>query len=91
VDGVAIPVSNSVGATVARRGDTVDTLFARVDRALYGAKQAGRNDVYVLDAYDSPAEPPRDRVPEHRGAANRRPAAAWRRSLERGEAGREVA
>jgi diguanylate cyclase (GGDEF)-like protein/PAS domain S-box-containing protein len=92
VDRAAIPVSISVGATVARPDDTTDTLFARADRALYGAKQAGRNDVFVLDADDSSAEPPREGVPARRGAARRRPAAAVRRrSFERGEAGREVA
>lgn len=37
------PVTVSVGVTRVRADDTVDTLLERVDRALYRAKQQGRN------------------------------------------------
>ena len=37
------PVTLSVGLACARPGDTLDTLVARADRALYGAKHSGRD------------------------------------------------
>jgi len=40
-----IVVTSSVGATLSRPGDTVETIFARADLALYAAKEAGRNRV----------------------------------------------
>lgn len=44
---IAIRVTVSVGATLARRGDTPDTLVARADDALYRAKALGRNRVEI--------------------------------------------
>ena len=35
----------SIGATMATGQDTANSLFARVDKALYAAKQTGRNQV----------------------------------------------
>lgn len=39
----------SLGATLARPGESLQSLFARVDRALYAAKNGGRNRVEVAD------------------------------------------
>ncbi len=36
-------VTISIGITAAREGDTAETIFQRVDKALYDAKRAGRN------------------------------------------------
>ncbi|MBX3272527.1 MAG: GGDEF domain-containing protein [Sandaracinaceae bacterium] len=44
-DGRVIPVSVSVGVAAARADDTVEALVERADRALYRAKQEGRNRV----------------------------------------------
>jgi diguanylate cyclase (GGDEF)-like protein/PAS domain S-box-containing protein len=49
VDGHPIRVSISVGGAVALPDDGVDALFERADRALYAAKEAGRNSACVLD------------------------------------------
>jgi len=38
-----VALTMSVGATILRRGDSVDSLFRRVDRALYQSKQDGRD------------------------------------------------
>jgi len=45
--GDVIPVRASVGVSTARHGDTVETLLARADAALYAAKDAGRDCVRV--------------------------------------------
>jgi diguanylate cyclase len=44
-----LTVTLSGGVTVALDGDSSDTLLARVDAALYGAKNAGRNCVFRHD------------------------------------------
>jgi len=38
-----VSVTASLGATMARAGDSADTILARADRLLYEAKEAGRN------------------------------------------------
>jgi diguanylate cyclase (GGDEF)-like protein len=44
------PVTASIGVAVASVSDTVDSLLARADRALYQAKRQGRNRVIELGA-----------------------------------------
>jgi len=53
--GRTIPVTVSVGVTVLGAGDTVETFIARVDAALYRAKQAGRNRIST-DAMEQAAD-----------------------------------
>lgn len=43
VDGASIELTVSIGATEFRSGEPLMELFARVDRALYEAKESGRN------------------------------------------------
>ena len=43
-------ISLSVGVASVQDGDTGETILARADKALYKAKEAGRNRVYCLDA-----------------------------------------
>ena len=45
----ALPVTTSIGLTVSRAGDNREALLARADKALYAAKQAGRNQVSVAE------------------------------------------
>jgi len=40
-----ISITLSIGASVYKKGDTVETTIARADKALYAAKQAGKNRV----------------------------------------------
>jgi GGDEF domain-containing protein len=40
----------SVGGALANVDDTAETLFARADAALYGAKMAGRNTIQIAPA-----------------------------------------
>lgn len=49
VSGTAIPVTVSAGLAALRPGDTVQTLIARSDAAMYGAKRAGRNRAFLED------------------------------------------
>ena len=44
------PVTASIGVAVAAVSDTVDSLLARADRALYQAKRQGRNRVIEISA-----------------------------------------
>lgn len=44
------PLTASIGVTVADIGDSVDSLLARADRALYQAKRQGRNRVIEIGA-----------------------------------------
>lgn len=50
-----VQVTVSVGMTLARSDDTIETLLQRADKALYLSKSAGRNRVTVADA-SAPAE-----------------------------------
>ena len=49
-DGVTRNIRVSVGGALARPDDTAETLFARADAALYGAKTAGRNRIEIAPA-----------------------------------------
>ena len=42
-------ITASFGVTGVRKDDTIDTIFARVDKALYEAKNAGKNRVVVIE------------------------------------------
>ncbi len=44
-----IKVTASFGVTGVRKDDTLDTIFARVDKALYDAKEGGKNTVVVIE------------------------------------------
>ena len=44
-DGSEVAVTVSIGATMARPGDTVESLLRRADRLMYASKSAGRNRV----------------------------------------------
>jgi diguanylate cyclase (GGDEF)-like protein/PAS domain S-box-containing protein len=52
VESEGIEVSISIGAAAALPGDSIDTLFARADRALYASKDAGRDEVSFLGPDD---------------------------------------
>jgi len=48
-DGKVIRISASLGVTQVKEGDTIDTLYRRVDEALYQAKRDGKNKVIVAE------------------------------------------
>ncbi len=50
VEGVAVAVTASIGAAQARDGDSVASLIARADQAMYAAKRAGGDRVMAEDA-----------------------------------------
>lgn len=57
-----LPLTISMGVATAVDGDNAQTLLARADAALYGAKAAGRNRVYFhsglhIRAYEQPSVP----------------------------------
>ena len=57
-DGAELSVTVSLGATLAVRGDTVDTLVERADAAMYEVKRGGRNGfgfTAAVSAADLPA------------------------------------
>jgi diguanylate cyclase (GGDEF)-like protein len=47
VAGLSQRVEVSVGGALAHDGDTAETIFARADKALYSAKEGGRNRVAI--------------------------------------------
>jgi diguanylate cyclase (GGDEF)-like protein/PAS domain S-box-containing protein len=49
-DGITRSIRVSVGGALANVDDTAETLFARADAALYGAKMAGRNTIQIAPA-----------------------------------------
>lgn len=62
VEGVAVAVTASIGVAQARDGDSVASLIARADQAMYAAKRAGGDRVMTEDA---PARVPEDtKAPE---------------------------
>lgn len=49
IDGLRVHPTISLGVSLPRAGDTPDSLIARADRALYEAKETGRNRVAISD------------------------------------------
>jgi len=45
--GVKVKGTVSIGATVAKREDTIDSIMRRADRIMYESKNAGRNTVTI--------------------------------------------
>ncbi|WP_169729314.1 sensor domain-containing diguanylate cyclase [Solimonas soli] len=54
-DGRAVPLTASFGVTASEGKESIEAIFERADRAMYGAKRAGRNCVVVEAAGDTPA------------------------------------
>jgi diguanylate cyclase (GGDEF)-like protein len=54
----SLPLTVSGGVAAATDGDTAETLLARADAALYGAKAAGRNRVFFHNGIRIQAYPP---------------------------------
>ncbi len=52
VDGRALPLRLSIGGAVMEKADSLDTLFARADSALYHAKNRGRNTISFAEYAD---------------------------------------
>ncbi len=57
-----LPVSLSMGVATVRPGDTVDTLLARADQALYLAKEKGRNQVRSEEELPLPPQSTLDKM-----------------------------
>lgn len=51
--GVKLPVTVSIGVAEAQRNETVEELIERADKALYAAKEAGRNRVVCASKLES--------------------------------------
>ncbi len=47
IQGQALQISASIGFAIMLPGDTIDTLLSRADRAMYEAKNAGRNCIRI--------------------------------------------
>ena len=59
--GKAIPVTASFGVAQLRKGESIDTLIDRADRAMYEAKSGGRNRVIrALEPLDQLTKPERE-------------------------------
>lgn len=58
VPGVPFPISISIGVARPGAGETLDSIYARADRALYVAKTSGRNRVCADEHELSPPEGP---------------------------------
>jgi two-component system cell cycle response regulator len=56
-DGSRIPVTASVGLACYQRGDSLEVLVDRADRAMYGAKTGGRNRVVVAPSVHQKLDP----------------------------------
>lgn len=69
--GKSFGVTLSIGATLAVTGESAATLIARVDSAMYQAKQEGRNRVTCVDRPSAPSNQPESgaRVVPTRGTA----------------------
>jgi len=59
--GEQVSVSLSIGVAAARKGDTLESLLQRADRALYRSKQLGRNQV---QCEEPPVEEPQASKPD---------------------------
>ena len=47
--GEAVTITISCGISAFREGDSVESAFVRADKAMYRAKQAGRNQIVCDD------------------------------------------
>ncbi|HET6432408.1 diguanylate cyclase [Dyella sp.] len=59
VDGENLMLSVSIGVGIRRSDDSIDSLIARADQAMYAAKLAGRNRVCLEPRPGQPEAPPR--------------------------------
>ncbi len=55
--GIAIPISASFGVTRQQERDSIESILSRADKALYLAKEAGRNRVEVMRPGQTPEAP----------------------------------
>jgi len=51
IEGKNIEVTLSIGATLARKGDTIETLIKRADELMYKSKSEGRNRLTIEDDF----------------------------------------
>jgi diguanylate cyclase (GGDEF)-like protein len=56
INGLAVRVTVSAGVALRRKEETFDQLYSSADRALYAAKNSGRNRVRISDVDDSRGE-----------------------------------